>query len=78
MAGDEEGKGNKAMAMAARIEGEWTATVTNRAMVTMTKRMMATVTMVAGDEEGNGDGGKSNGDGNEGGGQANWHSTDKS
>jgi hypothetical protein len=33
-----------------------------------TKRIMATATTVVGDEEGNGDGGKSNGDGNEGGG----------
>jgi hypothetical protein len=40
-------------------------------MPTATKRMMATVTMVAGDKEGNGDGGKSNGDGDEGGGEAN-------
>jgi hypothetical protein len=61
VAGDEEGEGNKAMAMATRIEGEWTATSTNRAMVTATKRMMAKATAVAGDKEGNGDGGKSNG-----------------
>ena len=40
--------------------------MTAKAMAT--KRMMATATMVAGDKEGNGDGGKSNGDGNEGGG----------
>jgi hypothetical protein len=33
MAADEEGKGNKAIAMATRIAGEWTATVTKRAMV---------------------------------------------
>ncbi len=36
-----------------------------------TKRMMATATTVAGNKEGNGDGGKSNGDGDKGGGQAN-------
>jgi hypothetical protein len=36
-----------------------------------TKRVMAMATMVAGDKEGNGKGGKSNGDGDEGGGQAN-------
>jgi hypothetical protein len=42
-------------------------------MVTVmaTKRMMATATTLAGNEECNGDSGKSNGDGNEGGGQAN-------
>jgi hypothetical protein len=34
-----------------------------------TKRGRATTMRVAGDEEGNGDGGKSNGDGVEGGGQ---------
>jgi hypothetical protein len=34
------------------------------------KRAMATVMRVAGDKEGNGDGGKSCGDGNKGGGQA--------
>ncbi len=44
---------------------------------TATKRMMVTVTMVAGNKEGNGDGGKSNSDGDKGGGQANRHSTDK-
>ncbi len=42
-----------------------------------TKRMMATATTVAGDEEGNGDGDKSNGDGDAGGGRANRRSTDK-
>jgi hypothetical protein len=36
-----------------------------------TKRMMATATTVVGNEEGNGDGGKSNGNSNEGGRQAN-------
>ncbi len=37
VAGDEEGIGNKAMAMATRIVGEWTATATKRAMVTGTR-----------------------------------------
>jgi hypothetical protein len=46
--GNEEGKGNKAIAMATRIEGEWTATVTNRVMMMAMKRMMVTVTTVAG------------------------------
>jgi hypothetical protein len=43
-----------------------------RAMVTVTKRAMATALRVAGKEEGNGDGGKSNGDGIEGGKQWQW------
>jgi hypothetical protein len=34
VAGDKEGKGNKAMVMATRIAGEWTAIETKRAMVT--------------------------------------------
>jgi hypothetical protein len=83
VAGNEEGEGDKAMVMATRIAGEWTATATKRAMVmatrvagkmgmaTATKRMMATATMVAGNKEGNGNGGKSNGDGDKGGRQAN-------
>jgi hypothetical protein len=33
--GNEEGKGNKAMTMATRIAGEWTATATKRVMVLM-------------------------------------------
>jgi hypothetical protein len=41
------------------------------AMATVANRMMATATTVAGDKEGNGDSGKSNGDGGEGGGRAN-------
>jgi hypothetical protein len=53
--GDQEGKGDKAMAMATRIAGEWTTTATKRAMVMATrvadkrrrwraaKRAMATV-----------------------------------
>ncbi len=42
-----------------------------RAMVTVTATtwLMATVTRLAGDEEGKGEGGKGNGDGDEGGGQ---------
>jgi hypothetical protein len=36
-----------------------------------TKRVIETATMLAGDEESNGDGGKSNGEGDEGGGRAN-------
>ncbi len=39
-------------------------------MATATKRMMAMAMTVAGNKEGNGDCGKSNGDGNKGGGQA--------
>ncbi len=42
-----------------RVMGKWTATATTRAMVTKTKE--------AGEEEGNGKGGKSNGDGEESG-----------
>ncbi len=38
---------------------------------TATKRAIAMATMVAGNKEGNGDAGKSNGDGDEGGRQAN-------
>ncbi len=41
------------------------------AVAMATKRMMATATRVVGNEEGNGDGGKSNGDGDKGGGRAN-------
>ncbi len=41
------------------------------AIATAMKRMMAMATTVAGDKEGNDNGGKSNGDGDEGGGQAN-------
>jgi hypothetical protein len=33
VAGDKEGKGDKAMVMATTIVGEWTATATKRAMV---------------------------------------------
>jgi hypothetical protein len=53
--GIKEGEGSKAMAMATRVAGERMATATTRAMVKKTKE--------AGEEEGNGKGGKSNGDG---------------
>jgi hypothetical protein len=36
VAGNKEGKDNKAMVMATRIAGEWTATAINRAMVMVT------------------------------------------
>jgi hypothetical protein len=51
--GIEEGKGSKAMAMATRVAGEQTATVMARVMGMKTKE--------AGEEEGDGKGGKSNG-----------------
>jgi hypothetical protein len=57
VAGIKEGKGGKAMAMATRVVGKQTATMTTRAMVTKTKE--------ACEEEGNGKGNKSNGDGKE-------------
>jgi hypothetical protein len=37
VAGDKKGKGNKAMVMATRIVGEWTATATKRAIVMATR-----------------------------------------
>ncbi len=49
VAGKEEGKGGKAMALATRVAGEQ--------MATATKRAMATKTREAGEEEGNGKGG---------------------
>jgi hypothetical protein len=57
VASEEEGKGGKAMEMAIRVAGKQTATATKRLMVTKTRE--------AGKEEGNGDGGKSNGNGKE-------------
>ncbi len=57
VAGEEEGKGGKAMALATRVVGKWTATATKRAMTTKTREV--------GKKEGNGKGGKSNGDGKE-------------
>jgi hypothetical protein len=59
VAGIKEGEGGKAMAMATRVAGKRTATVMTRAMVS--KRMEA------GEEEGNGKGGKSNCDGKDSG-----------
>jgi hypothetical protein len=55
--GIEDGKGGKAMAMATRVVGKWMAAATTRAMVMKIKG--------AGEEEGNGKGGKGNGDGKE-------------
>jgi hypothetical protein len=57
VAGKEEGEGGKAMAMATRLVGE--------RMVTAIKRAMATKMREAGEEEGGGNGSKSNGDGKE-------------
>ncbi len=37
LADDEEGKGSKAMVMARRIAGKWSATVTKRVMVIVTR-----------------------------------------
>jgi hypothetical protein len=59
LAGIEEGEGGKAMVMATRVVGKRTATATTRGMVTKTKE--------AGEEEGDGKDGKSNGDGKESG-----------
>ncbi len=55
--GVKQGEGSKVMAMATRMAGKRTATAKMRVMVTKTKK--------AGEEEGNGKGGKSNGDGEE-------------
>ncbi len=57
VAGDEEGEGGKAMAMATRVAGERMAKLTKIAMATRTRKV--------GNEEGIGRGGKSNGDGKE-------------
>jgi hypothetical protein len=57
VAGNEEGKGGKGMAMATRVAGERTAMLMKSAMATKTREV--------GDEEGIGRGGKSNGDGKE-------------
>jgi hypothetical protein len=62
VAGNEEGKGNKGVAMATRIASEWTG-------ATATKRAMVTATRVAG-SNGNHNGYKEDaGNGNNGGGQ---------
>ncbi len=55
--GIEEGKGGKAMAIAAWVAGKEMATTMMRAMVMNTKE--------AGEEEGNGKGGKRDGNGEE-------------
>jgi hypothetical protein len=57
VAGVKEGEGGKAMVMATRVADKWTATAKTRVMVTKTKK--------AGEEEGNGKGGKSDADGEE-------------
>ncbi len=57
VAGNKEGEGSKAMAMATRMEGKW--------MASATKRVMAMKTREAGKEKGNGKGGKSNCNGKE-------------
>jgi hypothetical protein len=57
VAGNKEGKGGKAMAMATRVAGE--------RMVMLTKSAMATKTREVSDEKGIGRGGKSSGDGEE-------------
>jgi hypothetical protein len=57
VAGEEEGKGGKTMAMATRVADEWT--------VTLTKCAMAMKTREVGKEKGIGRGGKSNGNGKE-------------
>jgi hypothetical protein len=56
-AGTKEGKGSKAMAMATRVVGDYTATATKKAMATKTREVNK--------EEGNGKGNKNNGDGKE-------------
>ncbi len=57
VAGNEEGEGGKAMAMATRVAGERTAMLTKSAMVTKTREVS--------DEKGIGRGGKSSGNGEE-------------
>jgi hypothetical protein len=57
VAGNKEGEGGKAMAMATRVAGE--------RMAMLTKIVMATKTREVGDEEGIGRVGKSSGDGEE-------------
>ncbi len=52
VAGNEEGEGGKAMAMATRVAGQRTATAT--------RREMAKATWEVGEEEGNGKSNKSN------------------
>jgi hypothetical protein len=57
VAGNEEGEGGKAMAMATRVAGERTAMLTKSAMATKSRQVS--------DEKGIGRGGKSSGDGEE-------------
>jgi hypothetical protein len=57
VAGNKEGKGGKAMAMATRVAGERTAMLTKSAMATKTREVS--------NEKGIGRGGKSSGDGKE-------------
>ncbi len=57
VAGNKEGKGSKAMAMATRVAGERTAMLTKSAMATKTREVS--------DEKGTSRGGKSSGDGEE-------------
>ncbi len=57
VAGNEEGKGGKVMAMATRVAGKRTAMLTKSAMGTKTREVS--------DEKGIGRGGKSSGDGKE-------------
>jgi hypothetical protein len=57
VAGNKEGKGGKAMAMATIVAGGQTVTATRRAMAMATKEV--------GEEEGNGKGNKSDVDGKE-------------
>ena len=52
----------RVMVMTTRVVGDQRARALKRA--TRTKRAMVTVTWMAGDKEGNGDGSRSNGDGN--------------
>jgi hypothetical protein len=57
VAGNKEGKGGKAMAMATRVAGERTALLTKSAMAMKTREVS--------NEKGIGRGGKSSGDGEE-------------
>jgi hypothetical protein len=57
VAGEENSKGSKGMVLVTRVAGKRTGTATNRAMAKKTRE--------AGEEEGNGKGGKSNCNGKE-------------
>ena len=79
MAVDEEGNndGGKSDGNDDKVGGQATASngeggrrlMVTRATVTATTWVMATVTRLAGDEEGKGEGGKGNGNGDDGGGR---------